>query len=205
MSRPLPSTAQRKPPAGGWQPYYEPHEHTHLPGGRDPLSGTGGYAQKGESFITAEAEANLDAERVLAVDTGLTLTDNGANSTIVIGLDEDNQPLEAEEDDGTPNVPNIVRLLVPSGSLSSPTAGTALIDMRIVYTWFDATDLTDGARTNFDLPDFYESGTIRAYLNGARLRPVTDYTEDANLDAITLGVAPASDDELIIDYQAAEL
>lgn len=83
MARPLPSTARRLP-AGGWQPYYEPHEHTHLPSGRDPLTGPGGYAQAGESFVTMELEAGLTHERKLTAGAGITVTDNGANSTVVI-------------------------------------------------------------------------------------------------------------------------
>ncbi len=84
MPRPLPSAA-RFGPAGAWQPGIEPHNDSHEVGGTDPLDSV--YAKVdiyGQSFVTMESEAVLTAERVLTAGTGITIQDNGANSTVVI-------------------------------------------------------------------------------------------------------------------------
>ena len=198
MPRPLPSSARRLP-AGTWQPYYEPHEHTHLPGGRDPINGTGGYALKDESFITAVAEAGLTAERVLTAGTGITLTDGGANSTMTVALSAVAQLLGVEEQDGAPTVSNVVSILVPNGSLTN-IGGAAAIDMEPEFVLFNATDLCDGARVAFDLPDFFRSPCI-VWQAGHILQPVVDYTESANFDSITLASAPADNTVLLIYYE----
>ncbi len=83
-NRPLPS-ASRFGPAGSWQPGIDLHDDSHDPAGRDPLDGT--YAKVdiyGGSFVTMTAEAMLTEERVLTAGTGITIQDNGANSTVVI-------------------------------------------------------------------------------------------------------------------------
>lgn len=67
----------------------------------------------------------------------------------------------------------------------------------------DHTAETDGVKTNFITANEFGADTVAVYLNGLRLVPVTDYTEDGTYDAVTLSVAPAGGDNLILDYIAA--
>lgn len=57
--------------------------------------GGGGGAPTGASYVTISAEAGLSAERRLAVGTGLSLTDGGANNPVTIAPDLDLAALEA--------------------------------------------------------------------------------------------------------------
>lgn len=57
--------------------------------------GGGGGAPTTASYVTISAEAGLSAERRLAVGTGLSLADAGANSTVTIAPDLDLAALEA--------------------------------------------------------------------------------------------------------------
>lgn len=67
----------------------------------------------------------------------------------------------------------------------------------------DLTAETDGVKVTFITANEFEPETVAVYLLGARLRPGTDYTEDAGCQSITFGAAPSAADELILDYVAA--
>lgn len=68
----------------------------------------------------------------------------------------------------------------------------------------DLSGLCDGARTVFILANEYKIETTAVYLNGVRQLIVTDYTEDAGYDQITMTTAPEAGDILIIDYVLAD-
>lgn len=68
----------------------------------------------------------------------------------------------------------------------------------------DLSGLCDGARTVFILANEYRIETTAVYLNGVRQLIVTDYTEDAGYDQITMTTAPEAGDILIIDYILAD-
>lgn len=88
---------------------------------------------------------------------------------------------------------------------------TVLADLDIsssgssmVLVLFDASGLTDGVETEFDMPDFFEEDSTRVYLNGMLQRPIIDYNEGTDFDTIVMVAAPAADDELVVEYQAQE-
>ena len=107
-----------------------------------------------------------------------------------------------EEYDDSPAIAAPTLLMVPKGSLSQPSAGVAVIDMRPVVSLFDATGLTDGAAVDFKLPDFCVADSVMVWKAGAMLRPVVDYLEDSDFSGVTLTVAPVSTTALLIRYEA---
>lgn len=64
----------------------------------------------------------------------------------------------------------------------------------------DLSGLCDGSRTVFILANEYKPETTAIYLNGVRQLLVTDYTEDAGYDQVTMTTAPEAGDILIADY-----
>ncbi len=71
--------------AGAIADFGLPVGHAGLAGG---APGTGSGANAGEPFVTVGNTAGLSAERALTAGTGITVTDNGANSTVVIASTE---------------------------------------------------------------------------------------------------------------------
>lgn len=60
--------------------------------------------------------------------------------------------------------------------------------------------LVNGSNTVFTTSSSFRSGTTRVYLNGARQKPTTHYTESA-VNQITFVTAPAGGALLLIDYE----
>lgn len=69
---------------------------------------------------------------------------------------------------------------------------------------FDASGLTDGVTTTFQMPDFFEEDSTRVYMNGLIQRPLIDYNEGAALGSIVMTVAPGTNDELVAVYMMQE-
>lgn len=76
----------------------------------------------------------------------------------------------------------------------------------------DLTALTDGLETTFATAFTFKPGTLRVYLVGLRVRKdtgTTNYVETTdglgNGDGFIMSVAPGSGDELIVDYQRANV
>ena len=64
----------------------------------------------------------------------------------------------------------------------------------------DLSGLCDGARQVFILANEYKPEATAIYLNGLRQLLITDYTEDAGYDQITMTTAPEAGDILTADY-----
>jgi len=45
-------------------------------------------ASAGDSFVTISHDADLTGERVLTAGSGITITDNGANSTVDVAINQ---------------------------------------------------------------------------------------------------------------------
>jgi len=56
-------------------------------GGGTKVSIANQSASPGDSFITLSPNTDLTGERVLTAGNGITLTDNGPNTTVVIAAD----------------------------------------------------------------------------------------------------------------------
>lgn len=69
---------------------------------------------------------------------------------------------------------------------------------------FDLSGLTDGATTEFGLPDFFVEDSPRVYVNGLLQRPFFDYDEGADRNSVVMVSAPESNDELVVIYMAEE-
>ena len=63
------------------------------------------------------------------------------------------------------------------------------------------TGLRNGVNTVFTLPDNYEAGSAKVYLNGLRMTPGVgyDYVETSP-NKITFNYAPESGSQLVVDY-----
>lgn len=68
----------------------------------------------------------------------------------------------------------------------------------------DLSGETDGVEVTFFTPDFFIEASTRVFLNGMIQRVIFDYDEAATLDSIVFVVAPASGDELQVEYLAQE-
>lgn len=87
--------------------------------------------------------------------------------------------------------------------ISADAASVDLTQLHEHVIGEDLTAETNSAKVTFLTANEFEPESLAAYLNGARQRPVTDYTEDAGYQSITFAVAPTTADELILDYVAA--
>lgn len=84
----------------------------------DAIDTSGGGAPTSAAYVTATANGTLTGERVLTAGTGISVTDNGANSTIVIAATGSGAPTNAQ-----------YVTLATNGSLSAErvlTQGTAI-------------------------------------------------------------------------------
>jgi hypothetical protein len=114
------------------------------------------------------------------------------------------EPFDVLEADGEASISNPTQIITPNGSLSQPSSGVAVLDMRPVVSLYDATGATDGARVDFPLPDFCVPDSVMVWEDGLMLRPVVDYNEDSDYSGVTLASAPASSTPLLIRYEAEQ-
>lgn len=76
----------------------------------------------------------------------------------------------------------------------------------------DLTPLTNGTDVTFLTALAFKPGTLRVYLSGSRIRPITgttNFVEDTDINGngkgFTMSTAPTSGAELIVDYQRANV
>ena len=76
-----------------------------------------------------------------------------------------------------------------------PAGGAGGADMKQA----DLTSQVNGERNVFTLPETYETGTVRVYLNGLR-QVKSDHFTEPNQTQITLLFTPQTGDFLTVDY-----
>lgn len=69
---------------------------------------------------------------------------------------------------------------------------------------FDASGLTNGSTTTFQVPDFFQENSTRVYLNGLIQRPLIDYNEGTQLGSVVMTFAPGLNAELVVSYMMQE-
>lgn len=140
----------------------------------------GGGAPAASPFITVSSDATLTNERYLIVDTtkGLTLTDNGANASIQIGLN-------------TGSGPNQIPQLDSSGRL--PAADASLLINNYGICGAPQTITGNGATTVWTITDYPSTANaLLVVLNGVIQTPGVHYTLAGN--AMTISPAIANGD-----------